>query len=223
MIRRFIDSSAARVGVHTRADGTPIITGYGAVFWNGTAGTEYVLWDDRWGRAVERILPGAFDGALSRPDDVRGLFNHDPNLVLGRTVAQTMTLSRDAVGLKYDIVPGEASTAKDVMAYIQRGDVSGSSFSFNIPNGGERWTGTKDAEGRRIEVREILAVELWDVGPVTFPAYAGTSTGVRGMAPEEIAELRKAREAVELEAAEQQRRHPLVYQARARAVELESL
>ena len=66
MERRFLDNQ--RAGVQVRAaEGQPaVIAGYGAVFYDGTPATEYVLWDDRWGRAVERILPGAFDGALQR-------------------------------------------------------------------------------------------------------------------------------------------------------------
>ncbi|MGX8895013.1 HK97 family phage prohead protease, partial [Enterobacter cloacae] len=35
----------------------------------------------------EIINPGAFDDVLN--DDVRGLFNHDPNYILGRTTAGT--------------------------------------------------------------------------------------------------------------------------------------
>lgn len=181
------------VKVEKRADGSPAIAGYGAVFYDGTPATEYVLWDDSYGRAVERILPTAFDGALTRPDDVRGLFNHEPSQLLGRTASKTMTLSKDSVGLKYEIQPGETAISRDVIAHIQRGDVSGSSFSFSIPNAGQRWTSTSDQDGRVNEVREILAVELYDTGPVTFPAYDKTTAGVR--AAGDVAEARAARDA----------------------------
>ena len=75
------------------------ITGYAAVFYDGTPNTEYELCDG----LRERIMPGAFDRAMSEGHDVRGLFNHDANMLLGRTTSGTCRLSVDSRGLKYDI------------------------------------------------------------------------------------------------------------------------
>ena len=102
MERRFIATSVAAVRATKREDGKPIIAGYGAVFYDGTPETEYKLWDDM----VERIMPGAFDRAISEKHDVRGLFNHDPNHVLGRTKSGTMKLSVDSKGLADEIETG---------------------------------------------------------------------------------------------------------------------
>lgn len=158
-----------RPTIEEREDGTKRIVGYAAVFHrSGDQGTEYQLWRD----AVERIAPGAFRSALQRRDDVRALFNHDPNQVLGRAQAGTLSLSEDGTGLKYEITPPDTQQARDVMELIRRGDVSGSSFSFRIIK--EQWTD----EGTR-EIRTIQDVELFDVGPVTFPAYEGTTAGAR--------------------------------------------
>lgn len=163
-----------RAAVQLRADGTAKrIEGYAAVFYRASdPGTEFWLWDDM----VERIQPGAFDRAI-REDDVRGLFNHDPSRVLGRNTAGTMQLTVDATGLRYSIEPGDTSTAADVLAHLQRGDVSGSSFSFAPRT--ITWTQTQ-VDGRDIWVRDVVEVELYDVGPVTFPAYSATSSGARG-------------------------------------------
>lgn len=173
--------------VEVRADGEKRkIIGYGAVFYDGSRGTEYWLWDDM----VERIMPGAFDRAL-REDDVRGLFNHDSNMVLGRTSAGTMRLSSDATGLRYEIDPGDTQVGRDVLQHVSRGDVSGSSFSF-IP------TKTTWRENDDILVREIEEVKLYDVGPVTFPAYEGTtadSRSRRGVSEERRAALLEERSA----------------------------
>lgn len=170
MERRFVPNREVRVA---GGDGKPtIISGYGAVFYDGTPETEYVLWDDRYGRAVERILPGAFDAVLAKPDDVRGLFNHDANMVLGRNKAGTMRLGVDSVGLEYQIEAGDTQIARDVMQHISRGDVNGSSFSFSLQSDGQVWTITGESDGKTNELREIKAVSvLYDVGPVTFPAY----------------------------------------------------
>jgi HK97 family phage prohead protease len=156
------------VGVESRADGRSVITGYAAVFYNpNDPGTEYQLLDE----VVERIMPGAFNRAI-REDDVRGLFNHDDNLVLGRVKAGTMRLSVDSRGLKYEIDPPDTTAALDVMKSIRRGDVTGSSFRFR-PN-----VNTYRKEGGKYVI-EREEVSLFDVGPVTFPAYTATAAGVR--------------------------------------------
>ena len=150
------------------ADESRNITGLGAVYYDGSDGTQYRLWDN----VYERILPGAFDRAIAE-DDVRGLFNHDSNMVLGRTSAGTMTLSSTRGGLKYVIRPADTTVARDVAEHISRGDVTGSSFAFRVTE--ENWrTEEPDTEQER-EIREIREVSLYDVGPVTFPAYSGST------------------------------------------------
>lgn len=154
----------------------PRLVGYASVFYNGTAKTEFRLWDD----FVERIMPGAFDKTLKAKDDVRGLFNHDPSLILGRTTAGTVDLEVDKRGLRYSIELGSTTVAEDVIKHIRRGDVSGSSFGFEVT----------DVEHRmedKVDIREITGVKLFDVGPVTYPAYEGTDVNVR---QEELAEIR---------------------------------
>lgn len=152
------------------------IVGYGARYYDGTEATEYVLWDDAYGKAVERIMPGAFDRA-AREDDVRGMYNHSQ--ILARTKSGTMRLSLDERGLQYDIDVPDTTTGRDVVTSIERGDVDGSSFAFTIPSGGQEWRITTDAEGKEYSVREISEVVLYDTGPVDFPAYDSTSAGLR--------------------------------------------
>ncbi|ELP3920192.1 HK97 family phage prohead protease [Escherichia coli] len=142
------------------------IIGYAAVF-NSRS-------EPMWGFR-EIIAPGAFDDVLN--DDVRGLFNHDPNYVLGRTTANTLTLSVDARGLRYEIIAPDTQTIKDlVVAPIARGDVNQSSFCFRVAPGGERWY--EDDEG--IVIREITKFSrLYDVSPTTYPAYKAADSSVR--------------------------------------------
>ena len=61
----------------------------------------------------ERIKPGAFTDSLAN-DDIRALFNHDPNWLLGRSSAGTLRLSLDSVGLRYEIDPPETQQGKTV-------------------------------------------------------------------------------------------------------------
>jgi HK97 family phage prohead protease len=183
MERRMTPSGEIRI--EERKDGGKMIVGYGAVFHReGDAGTEYRLAPD----IVERISPAAFNRALQEKQDTRGLFNHDPNMILGRASSGTMRLSTDAKGLRYEIDLPDTQTGKDVAASIARGDLSGSSFSFRI-NGK---SGQRFEKGDSFDVRHILDVDLYDVGPVTFPAYEGTTTAMRSGDCEDAVEARES-------------------------------
>ena len=190
MERRFLSIRSAPVKIEKRAaDQPPRIVGYGAVFYNASdPGTEY-RWQGWIGEYRERIMPGCFDRAI-REDDVRGLFNHDANCVLGRTSAGTMSLSLDKTGLLYDINPPDTTIGRDVVESIRRGDLTGSSFAF-IPTE-IRWTELTESDDT-ILIREIMAAQLFDVGPVTYPAYESSTTGVR--AAGDLTEAKRSYEA----------------------------
>jgi HK97 family phage prohead protease len=173
MERRFIQRAAARLELRAREGKLPQIAGYGAVFYNAAEpGTEYQLWTD----FVERIMPGAFDRAVAERDDARALFNHDPTNLLGRIAAKTLSLEVDATGLAYTIDPPDTQMGRDVVEMIRRGDLSGSSFAFEVTDEDIRKEKRDDVEKW---IREIRGVKLYDVGPVTYPAYEATTTGVR--------------------------------------------
>ena len=88
------------------------------------------------GNFVEKISKNAFEKSIKR-DDIRALFNHDPNYVLGRVKSKTLVLSEDDKGLRYRVEPPETQWAKDLLVSIKRGDVSQNSFGFEIVK--ERW------------------------------------------------------------------------------------
>lgn len=153
-----------------------------AVYYNSAdpAGTQYQLWDN----VFERILPGAFDKAITR-DDVRGLQNHDPRLLLGRSKSKTLSLSLTSDGLRYEIIPPNTTAGRDTIESLSRGDIDGSSFAFAITRGGVEWTQeVVDVRGAQVtlDIRNIKDVSLYDVGPVTYPAYTATSSGARSPA-----------------------------------------
>jgi len=141
----------------------PTITGYAAVFNRKTE-----LFDGYY----EEVAPGAFANAIKR-DDVRALWNHNADYVLGRMKSGTLKLSEDDKGLRYEVVPPDTTWARDLMTLIKRGDVSQSSFGFNIVKS----THEKLDAGK--VKRTIQDVVLYDVSPVTFPAYKGTEVHVR--------------------------------------------
>ena len=172
MERRLISIAAAPVAMELRDGKTPVIVGYGSVFYDGSPGTEYRVWPDLW----ERIMPGAFNNAITA-NDIVGCFNHDPNNVLGRTSAGTMNLSVDAKGLVYEIEPGDTSIGRDMVEHLKRKDVTGSSFAFDVMK--QSWADEKQPDGSMVQIRQIEAVKLYEMGPVTFPAYAAATADVR--------------------------------------------
>jgi len=169
--RRDVFQSAGKIGIETREDGTEVIVGHAAVFYDGTDGTQYDLFGD--GTVLERIMPQAFSRALSERHDVRALVNHDPNQILGRLPAGTLTLSVDRQGLRYEITPPDTQIGRDTLVSLKRGDMTGSSFAMRVRE--ETWTEDREAG---ITVRQIEDVDLRDVGPVTYPAYKGADSGV---------------------------------------------
>lgn len=158
-------TAVARDGkFQTRAeDGNLYIEGYFAVY-----NSRYNLWDG----AYETIAPGAFEGETRK--DVRALCNHDSTLVLGRTIAGTLTLRTDEVGLWGSIIINqEDQDAMNLYERVKRGDVTQCSFGFDIVD--------QDVEYQDGEptVWIIKKVRLYEVSVVTFPAYEDTGVSVR--------------------------------------------
>ncbi len=149
------------------ADG-PLIVGYAAVF-NQLS--------ENLGGFRERIAPGAFKESLAAGDDVRALWEHDPQYVLGRNVAGTLTLAEDRQGLRVAIRPPATTWAADLMTSMRRGDVNQMSFGFSVPKGGDSW---EMVDG--MQIRTLKRVRLADVSVVAYPAYPTTSAEARARA-----------------------------------------
>jgi len=128
------------------------------------------------GYFIEIVRPGAFSRTIAE-DDVRCLFNHDPNYVLGRNRNPTggpvsLRMVEDEVGLAYENDPAETSVGRDVCALVERGDVSGCSIGFTV-------RGQEVYQKDDVWYREITDAMLFDVGPVTYPAFVQTSVAFR--------------------------------------------
>lgn len=136
----------------------------------------YNSWSENLGGFREMIMPGAFDDVLN--DDVRALVNHDPNLILGRTKAGTLRISAGENGLEYEYDNGGQTYANDLLISLKRGDVNQSSFSFSVARKGAEWRDGKDGIMERI-IHKVS--RLYDVSPVTFPAYPDTSVAKRDL------------------------------------------
>ena len=139
------------------------------------------LSEEMWGMR-EKIAPGAFKEAIGK-SDVRALWNHDPNYVLGRTKNGTLQIREDEQGLFYEVTPPDAQWARDLVESIKRGDVDQSSFAFTVE--AQEWDERSDPITRTI----VKVRELFDVSPVTYPAYPTATSGVRSL--KDVAEERR--------------------------------
>jgi uncharacterized protein len=158
-----------------RAGKTPGLEGYASVF-------NQLSEDLGWFR--ETVMPGAFADCLAADPDVRALFNHDPSTVLGRTTAKTLRLAEDSKGLHFDVDLPDTQPARDLLTSIERGDISQCSIGFRVRR--QKFAEETDAAGDTTLIRELHAVDVFDVSPVTFPAYPQTSVDKRALWPEGI-------------------------------------
>jgi HK97 family phage prohead protease len=142
----------------------PIITGHAAVF-------DTIA--DIGGFFKERVAKGAFARAV-KEDDVRALFNHKEEYLLGRTTSGTLELSEDDKGLFTIIHAPDTQLVKDmVISPMKRGDLNQMSYAFQVTK--EEW----DETDPNYPIRTIKEVKLFDVSPVTFPAFPTTDCSVR--------------------------------------------
>ncbi len=117
----------------------------------------------------EVIRYGAFDNA--HREDIRALLNHNPDYIFGRTTGGTLSVRQDRRGLYFEATPPDVDWVHgQLLAPIERGDITGCSFAFKVNPDGERWGRTDDGK----TLRELISLTVFDVSVVTFPAYVDT-------------------------------------------------
>jgi HK97 family phage prohead protease len=116
----------------------------------------------------ERISPNALEGCDL--EDVVALFNHDLNLVLGRTVSKTLKVGQDQYGLWYEAKLPNTTAGNDIHELLTRGDVFQSSFSFIL--GEDSWEQLPNKRPTRT-IEKLQRIQ--DVSAVVFPASPQTS------------------------------------------------
>lgn len=120
----------------------------------------------------ERIYKGAFTKTIQEAD-IRALFNHEAMYILGRNKSKTLHLEEDNNGLWIEITPPDNQLIRDlVLSPIERGDIDQMSFGFKKVK--DNWI-----EENELIIRNLYEVKLFDVAPVTFPAYVNTDIAVR--------------------------------------------
>ena len=138
-----------------------------AVFYNQLSNELYLYRDGQTVKFREQFVPGSFDKVLN--DDIVAYFNHNPDLILGRTSSGTLKVWSDEVGLHYELEVPDTTAGRDLSVSMQRKDVRHSSFSFGIEE--DTWSRNDNGENiRTVNLTKLLV----DVSPVVRPAYPQT-------------------------------------------------
>lgn len=173
-----------RISMRSENDGSP-----------GTFGGHAIVFGERteignaqsWG-FWEQVDAGAVDRAISEEHDVRLLLNHNPDHLLARTKSGTLTLEKKSKGLYVEAPLPNTTVGRDLAVLLERGDIDQMSFAFQIK--AEKWESLDDGS----ELRTILDMDLFDVSPVTYPAYKTTDASLRSAAEAIRARSPRARE-----------------------------
>lgn len=131
-------------------DDAPVgrFSGYGAVFGNVDA-------------YRERLMPGAFTQTLADAAEKQRmpamLWQHNPTQPIG----VWRSMREDEYGLFVEGELADTQLGREAYSLLKLGALSGLSIGFTV---------TRDRFNADEKVRELEAVNLWEVSPVTFPA-----------------------------------------------------
>lgn len=155
-------------------DSLGLMTGHFAVF------DEWTVIDSWWeGKFKERITPGAFAKTIrEKSDAIKVLFDHGFDRSVGNKVLGPIDeLSEDDTGPYYEVPLLDTSYNRDLVPGLRKG-LYGASFRFRVIK--DEWV-EPDEDSGDLRERTIREVELYEFGPVTFPAYQAATAGLRSL------------------------------------------
>lgn len=202
LIYRALDPSGSPIELRSAGDGAmPTMVGHFAVF-------------NRWteidsifeGIFLEKIAPGAFRKTFrERRDQIRALFQHGRDPVIGdKPLGPIEVMREDDIGAWFEVPLLDTSYNRDLVPGLEAGQY-GSSFRFRVVAEKVNEEPKPSAENPKgLPERTITELKLYEFGPVTFPAYAGATAGLRsvtdrfleealaGLSPETLRSLAEA-------------------------------
>lgn len=143
------------------------------------------------GGFIEIIEPDSLNGVIDK-SDVFCVLNHQNErgiLARSKNGSGSLILEVDEVGLKYLFEAPNTALGDELLEYLKRGDITGSSFAFTVKE--DKWENRDGSYLRRIKSFDLL----FDVSPVFNPAYEETSVAKRSL-DNILEEQRKAEEAI---------------------------
>jgi HK97 family phage prohead protease len=170
---------AFKPGIELRAaedGGMPTLHGHFAIF---NRFTEIDSWME--GHFLERIMPGAFKKTFQENrSTVKALFQHGQDPQIGdKPLGPVERLEEDTTGAYYEVPMIDTAYNRDLIPGLEAG-LYGASFRFNVTREEiDEEPERSDANPDGIPERSIKELRLFEFGPVTFPAYAEATAGVR--------------------------------------------
>lgn len=128
----------------------------------------------------ETIHRGAITTETINRSDVFARFNHENNKILARCKNGTgsMALQVDEKGVLYRFAAPKTALGDELLEYLERGDITASSFAFTIDKNDKQAEKWSNRDG--VLYRDIYHINrLYDVAPVFQPAYEATSCSKR--------------------------------------------
>lgn len=161
-------------------------TGLGTLFGHAARFDEWTEINSPWeGHFLERIVPGAFRKTLrERGSRVKVLLNHGMDPQVGdKPLGVPSVLHEDDEGLYHETPLLDTTYNRDIAELVRAGAIDGQSIRFTVMD--EEWVDRpqrSEVNPQGLPERTIRAVRLYELGPVTFPAYEATTVGVRSAA-----------------------------------------
>lgn len=143
--------------------------------------TGYALKFDTWSNDLGGFRETVSAKALEDTplEDVRALFNHDPQKVLGRTSNESLKLEVDKVGLRFELELPNTTYARDLYENLKLGNIDKCSYGFRVGANGDEVRFNKD---KNLYERTVNAIsKLAEISVVSFPAYEDTIVSVRSV------------------------------------------
>lgn len=150
------------------------------------------------GNFMERFASGSFKKTIrEQRDRMRVLFQHGRDPIVGdKPLGPIEELAEDDVGPAYKVPLLRAAYVDDHVLPGLAAGLYGASFRFRVMKEEVvEEPGTSDHNPKGLPERTVKEAQVMEFGPVTFPAYAEASAGVRSLtddfwlpAPREIAQ-----------------------------------
>ena len=144
------------------------------------------------GEFLERIAPGAFDRTIARDlSRVKVLYDHghDPNLG-NKPLGPIRSVEATDTGMRYEVDLIDTDYNRDFIVPAAEAGLLGASFRMAVR--GNDWYDPEeptDHNPRMLPERTITDIDLYEFGPVTFPAYEGATAGLRSRSDEFLSHL----------------------------------
>lgn len=151
------------------------------------------------GDFMERIAPGAATKTIAEhfaaaQPRVKVLYDHGHDPHIGNKVLGSIdALEEDDEGTRFEVGVFDTTYNRDLVPGLVAG-VYGSSFRFSVIK--DEWNeepGVSSHNPQGLPERTITEYRLYEFGPVTFPAYAGATAGMRSLTDRYLARTDPAR------------------------------